>query len=107
MALQGICPLTKATNFYSGKRCIDLGLFKTNLYVLQVKREAEERAAKAEHDLEEANDNSHYELKNQIRDLESQLRDKEVSHQNMLEEQSTLHQQIQSAKVALDVSPPQ
>lgn len=60
---------------------------------------AHQRAAKAEQDAQENNERSQYELKNQIQDLERQLRDREASHQGLQEEQATLHQQIQSAKV--------
>ena len=60
---------------------------------------AEERAAKAENKLQEANEQSQYELRNQIHDLEIQLRDKETSYQGLQEELATLHQQIQAAKV--------
>lgn len=68
------------------------------LSYLQDARAAEERAGKAENKLQEAHEQSQYDLRNQIHDLEIQLRDKETSYQGLQEEQATLHQQIQSAK---------
>ena len=62
---------------------------------------AQERAAKAENELQEASERSQYTLKGQIQDLESDIRDKETAYQNLQEEQAMLHQQIQSAKVCL------
>ena len=67
---------------------------------LQDARASEERAGKAENKLQEAHEQSQYELRNQIHDLEIQLRDKETSYQSLQEEQATLHQQIQSAKAS-------
>ncbi len=72
---------------------------KSSLTALQDARIAEERAAKAENKLQEADEQSQYELRHQIHDLEIQLRDKETSHQGLQEEQAALHQQIQSNKV--------
>lgn len=78
---------------------LQIFIFRISRPHVQDAKMAEERAAKAENKLQEANEQSQYELRNQIHDLEIQLRDKETFYQGLQEEQATLHQQIQAAKV--------